>query len=95
MNLTIQIVAPVPEEEVGTEEVTPLLTEDSNSGESYEASPDEFCCNKVGHYFWDEECEMYDLEFLNLKGGPARASLNWQVPGARKACKSTGAKVSQ
>ena len=32
---TVWMVAPVPEEEVGTEEVTPLLTEDSDSGESY------------------------------------------------------------
>ena len=35
-----------------------------------------FHCNKVGHYFQDEECEMYDLDFLNSKGGPARASPN-------------------
>ena len=79
------MVAPAPEEEVGPEDVTPLQTEDSNSGESYEVSPYDtpvstgdigvavrvthaseafsgrcFCCNKVGHHFRDEECEMYD-----------------------------------
>ena len=95
------MVAPVQEEEVGTEEFTPLQTEYSDSGESYEALPDDtpvsagdvevavrvahaseeflgrcFCCNKVGHHFQDEECEVYDPDFLNLKGGPARASLN-------------------
>ena len=34
-----------------------------------------FHCNKVGHHFQDEECEMYDPDFLNLKGdlqGPAQ-----------------------
>ena len=41
VNLTVWMVAPVPEEEVGTEDVTPLLTEDNDSGESYEASPDD------------------------------------------------------
>ena len=41
VNPTVQMVVPVPEEKVGTEEVTPLLTEDSNSGGSYEASPDD------------------------------------------------------
>ena len=90
-----------PEKEVGPEDNTPLQTEDSNSGESYEAPPDDtpvsagdvkvairvahasevfsgrcFHCNKVGHHFWDEECEMYDPDFLNSKGGPVRASLN-------------------
>ena len=112
--------APAPEEEVGLEDITPLQTEDSDSGESYEALPDDtpvstgdvevavrvthaseafsgrcFCCNKVGHCFQDEECEMYDPDFLNSKGGPARASPNQQVPGVRKACKLTGTKVSQ
>ena len=41
MNPTIWIVVPAPEEEVGAQEVTPLPTEDSNSGESYEALPDD------------------------------------------------------
>ena len=82
------MVTPAPEEEVGTEDITPLLAEDSDSVEPYEASPDDtpvstgdvkvevrvthasevftgrcFCCNKVGHRFWDKECEMYDPDF--------------------------------
>ena len=102
------MVVPAPEEEVGTEDVTPLQTEDSDSGEShlslqavrvtheFEAFSGRcFCCNKVGHHCQDEECEMYDPDFLNFKGGPARASPNQQVPGVRKACKTTGAKASQ
>ena len=35
------MVVPLPEEEVGTKDVTPLQTEDSDSGESYEASQDD------------------------------------------------------
>ena len=35
------MVAPAPEEEVGTKDITPLLTEDSDSGESYEALLDD------------------------------------------------------
>ena len=27
-----------------------------------------FRCNKVGHRFHDEECEMYNPEFLNTLG---------------------------
>ena len=41
VNHTVQMVAPVPEEEVGPEDIMPLQTEDSDSGESYEASPDD------------------------------------------------------
>ena len=37
---------------------------------------------------------MYDHNFLNSRGGPAKASLNQQVPRARNACKQTGAKAS-
>ena len=37
-------------------------------------------CNKVGHCFLDEECEMYDPDFLNSGRGPAKTSLNQQVP---------------
>ena len=32
-----------PEEEAGPEDITPLQTEDSDSGELYEASPDDTC----------------------------------------------------
>ena len=95
------MVAPAPEEEVTVEETTPQPSEDSDSGESYKAQPDDmpistgdieiairvactsetflgrcFRCNKVGHCFWDEECEMYDPDFLNSGWGPAKTSLN-------------------
>ena len=33
-----------------------------------------FRCKKVGHQFHDEECEMYDPEFLNTSWGPAKTS---------------------
>ena len=35
------MVAPVPEEEVAVEEMTPQPSEDSDSGKSYEAQPDD------------------------------------------------------
>ena len=35
------MVAPAPEEEVPVEEMTPQPSEDSDSGESYEAQPDD------------------------------------------------------
>ena len=88
------MVAPAPEGEPDPEDVTPPQTEDSDSGELYEASPDDtsisagdvevavrvahaskmfsgkcFCCGKVRHRFRDEECKMYDPNFLNLRGG--------------------------
>ena len=97
VNPTVWMVVPAPEEEVGAEEVTPLLIEYSNSGESYEASPDDtpvstgdlkvavrvthaseafsgrcFSCNKVGHHFQNEECEMYDPDFFKLKRGTCK-----------------------
>ena len=101
VNPTVQMVAPVPEEEVAVEETTPQPSEDSNSGKSYEAQPDDmpvstrdikiairvahaseaflgrcFRCNKVGHCFWDEECKMYNPDFLNSGQEPAKTSLN-------------------
>ena len=33
-----------------------------------------FRYNKVGHQFYDGECEMYDPEFLNSSRGPAKTS---------------------
>ena len=36
-NPTVQMVAPVPEEDAGEEEATPQPGEDSDSGKSYEA----------------------------------------------------------
>ena len=95
------MVAPVPEEEVAMEEMTPQPSEDSDSGESYEAQPNDMpvsagdieiairvacateaflgrClrCNEVGHHFQDEECKMYDSDFLNSGQGPPKTSPN-------------------
>ena len=100
--------------------VAPAPSEDSDSGKSYEAQPDDmpvsagdieiairvartseafsgtcFRCNKVGHHFWDEECEMYNPDFLNSGQGPAKTSPNRQVPRVKNMCKPTGAKTSQ
>ena len=41
VNPTVQMVAPAPEEEVAIEETMPQPNEDSDSGESYEAQPDD------------------------------------------------------
>ena len=35
-----------------------------------------FRCNKVRHHFCDEECEMYDPDFLNSGQGPAKTRPN-------------------
>ena len=95
------MVAPAPEEEVTVEKMTPQPSEDSDSGESYEAQPNDmpvsagdiklavrvartfeafsgkcFRYNKVRHHFHDEECEMYDPDFLNSVRGPAKTSPN-------------------
>ena len=35
-----------------------------------------FKCNKVRHHFCDEECEMYNPDFLNSGKGPTKTSLN-------------------
>ena len=84
----VQMVVPSPEEGSGEGEATPLLSEESDSGESYEAVQEDtaisqgdveiavkvaqaseaftgqcFRCNKVGHQFHDEECEMFNPEF--------------------------------
>ena len=42
-----------------------------------------FICNKVGHKFHDEECEMFDPEFLNTTQGPAKTSKGMQAPRAK------------
>ena len=101
MNPTVWIVAPAPEKEVTTEETMLQPSEDSDSGELYEAQPDDmpvstgdieigvrvacaseaflggcFRCNKVRHRFRDEECKMYNPDFLNLGRGPAKTSPN-------------------
>ena len=54
-----------------------------------------FRCNKVGHRFHEEECEMYDPDFLNSGWRPAKTSPNQQVPRVKNACKLTGTKMSQ
>ena len=48
-----------------------------------------FRCNKVGHQFHDEKCEMFNPEFLNTSQGPAKTLL-----GAKGQSKSMGAKVT-
>ena len=53
-----------------------------------------FRCNKVGHQFHDDECEMYDPEFLNTSQGPARTSKGRQAPGAKGPSKTMGMKVT-
>ena len=37
----------------------------------------------MGHQFHDEECEMYDPEFLNTSQGPAKTSKGRQAPGVK------------
>ena len=115
----VQMVAPAPEEGSDEGEATPLSSEESDSGESYEAVQEDtaisqgdeeiavrvaqaseaftsrcFRCNKVGHQFHDEECEMFDPEFLNTFLGPAKTSKNWQGPGAKGQSKSMGTKAT-
>ena len=112
---TVQMVAPAPEEGSGEGEATPLLSKESDSGESSEATQDDatifqgnveiavrvaqasetftgqcFRCNKVRHRFHDEECEMYDLEFLNTSQGPAKTSKGRQAPQNKRPIKDRG-----
>ena len=95
------MVAPALEGDPDPEDVMPPQTEDIDSGESYEALPDDtsvstrdikvaiwvahaseafsgkcFHSGKVGHCFRDEECEMYDPDFLNSRGGPVKTNQN-------------------
>ena len=115
----VWMVAPAPDEGSGEGAATPLLSEESDSGESYKATQDDttvsqgdveiavrlaqasetftgqcFRRNKVGHRFHDEECEMYDPEFLNT-WGPARTSKGRQAPGAKGPSKTTGTKATR
>ena len=115
----VQIVAPAAEEGFSEGEATPLLKEESDSGESYEATQDDatisqgnveiavrvaqasetftglyFRCNKVGQQFCDEECEMYNPEFLNTFQGPAKTSKGRQAPGTKGPSKIMGTKVT-
>ena len=114
------MVAPAPEEGSGEGEATPLLSKESDSGESYEATQDDttvsqgdvqiagrvtqasetftgqcFRYNKVGHQFHDEECEMYDPEFLNTFQGPAKTSKSRQAPRMKGLSKTMGMKVTR
>ena len=115
----VWMVVPFPEEGSGQGEATPLPSEESDSGESYEAVQEDtaisqgdveiavrvaqasetftgqcFRCNKVGHQFCDEECEMFDPEFLNTSSGPAKTSKSQQAPGAKGQSKSMGMTVT-
>ena len=115
----VWMVAPAPKEGSGEGEATPLLSEGSDSGESYEAGQEDktlsqsdeeiavrvaqaseaftgqcFRCNKVGHQFRDEECEMFDPKFLNTSQESAKTSKGWQALGAKGQPKLTGTKVA-
>ena len=115
----VRMVVPAPEEGSGEGEATPLPSEESDSGESYEATQEDatfsqgdveiavrvaqaseaftgrcFRCNKVGHRFCDEECEMYDSKFLNSSRGPAKTSKGRQAPGMKGPLKTMGTKAT-
>ena len=117
---TVWMVALAPEEGSGEGEVTPLLSKESDSSKSYEATQDDttisqgnveiavrvaqasetytgqcFRCNKVGHRFCGEECEMYDPESLNTSRGPAKTSKSRQAPGMKGPSKTIGMKVTR
>ena len=51
-------------------------------------------CNKVGYQFCDEECEMFDPEFLNTSWGPEKTNKSLQAPRAKGQSKSTRTKVT-
>ena len=53
-----------------------------------------FRCNKVGHWFHDKECEMYDPKFLNSGQGPTKTSQGWKAPEVKGQPKSTGTKAT-
>ena len=53
-----------------------------------------FRCNKVGHQIRNEECEMYDPEFLNTSQGPAKTNKDRQAPGAKGPSKTVGTKAT-
>ena len=47
-----------------------------------------------GHQFHDEECEMYDPEFLNTSWGPAKTSKGRQDLRVKGPSKTMGTKVT-
>ena len=53
-----------------------------------------FRCNKVGHRFKDEECEMYDPKILNSSRGPSKTSKGKQAPGMKGPSKAMGTKAT-
>ena len=53
-----------------------------------------FRCNKVGHRFHDEKCEMYYPEFLNTSWGPAKTSKGRQAPRIKGPSKTMRMKVT-
>ena len=54
-----------------------------------------FRCNKVGHRFRDDECEMYDPKFLNTSQGPANTSKGRQAPRVKGRSKTMGMKATR
>ena len=42
----------------------------------------------------NEECEMYDTEFLNTSQGPAKTSKGRQTPGTKGLSKTKGTKAT-
>ena len=115
----VRMVAPAREEEPGEGEATRILSKESDSGKSYEATPEDttisqgdveigvrvaqaletftgqcFRCNKVGHRFCDEECEMYDPKFLNSSRGPVKTSKGRHAPGTKGPSKTMGMKAA-
>ena len=53
-----------------------------------------FRCNKAGYQFHNEECEIYDPEFLNASWGSAKTSKGRQAPGVKGPSKTMGMKVT-
>ena len=102
----VRMVAPALEEGSGEGEATPLPSKESDSGESYEATHRD-CCQgstsirgidrlmfQVRHQFCDEECKMYDPEFLNSSRRPAKISKGRQAPGTKGPSKTMGTKAT-
>ena len=54
-----------------------------------------FRCNKVGHHFHDEECKMYDPDFLNSGQGSAKTSLTNRSPEQRMHTSQLGPRASR
>ena len=115
----VRMVVPALEEGPGAGKATPIPSEESDSGESYEATPDDitisqgdveiavrvvqasetftgwcFRCNKVRHRFHDEECEMYNPEFLHSSRGPVKTNKGRQAPRMKGPSKTMGMNVA-